>query len=121
SDMPSRHSRVRKVGALPLMALALSVDGPIGSRLGAQIVTVFSHVNIVDARDSLPRRDQTVIVRGTRIVAAAPASTTSIPAGARVIDGRGRFLIPGLWDMHVHTAIVGGRELLGFYVANGVT
>jgi imidazolonepropionase-like amidohydrolase len=44
-----------------------------------------------------------------------------LPAGARVIDGRGKFLIPGLWDMHVHTAIAGGRALLGLYVANGVT
>jgi imidazolonepropionase-like amidohydrolase len=44
-----------------------------------------------------------------------------LSAGARVIDGRGKFLIPGLWDMHVHTAIAGGRALLGLYVANGVT
>jgi imidazolonepropionase-like amidohydrolase len=37
------------------------------------------------------------------------------------VEGRGKFLIPGLWDMHVHTAIVGGREVLALYVANGVT
>ena len=44
-----------------------------------------------------------------------------IPRGARVINGRGKFLIPGLWDMHVHTAIVGGQDLLELYVRNGVT
>ena len=51
----------------------------------------------------------------------ASAGSAVLSAGARVIDGRGKFLIPGLWDMHVHTAIAGGRALLGLYVANGVT
>src|SRR5437899_281905 len=90
------------------------------ARATAQSVA-FAHVSVIDARDSLPRRDQTVVVRGNRIVAAGPARTTSVPSGARIIDGSDKFLIPGLWDMHVHTAIIGGRELLGLYVANGVT
>jgi imidazolonepropionase-like amidohydrolase len=38
-----------------------------------------------------------------------------------VIDGRGKFLMPGLWDMHVHLAMPGGREVLSLYIANGVT
>jgi imidazolonepropionase-like amidohydrolase len=38
-----------------------------------------------------------------------------------VIDGRGKFLIPGLWDMHVHTTMPGGRDVLKLYIANGVT
>ena len=92
-----------------------------GARTGAQSVVAFTHVSVIDARDSMPRRDQTVIVRGNRIIASAPARTAHVPANARIVDGRGKFLIPGLWDMHVHTAIVGGRELLGLYVANGVT
>jgi imidazolonepropionase-like amidohydrolase len=54
-------------------------------------------------------------------VTVAPSRATRPPAGARVVDGRGKFLIPGLWDMHVHTAMIGGREMLGLYVANGVT
>jgi imidazolonepropionase-like amidohydrolase len=44
-----------------------------------------------------------------------------VPSDARVIDGRGKYLLPGFWDMHVHTSITGGRTLLGLYVANGVT
>jgi imidazolonepropionase-like amidohydrolase len=54
-------------------------------------------------------------------VAVGPARTTRVPAGARRVDGRGKFLIPGLWDMHVHTVTFGGRELLALYVVNGVT
>jgi imidazolonepropionase-like amidohydrolase len=62
-----------------------------------------------------------VIVTGNRITASGPASTTRVPAGARVIDATGKYMIPGLWDMHVHTTVAAGRTLLGLYVANGVT
>lgn len=101
--------------------IAGTVISLCGERAAAQTAIAFTHVSVIDARDSTARRDQTVIVRGTRIIAAAPARTTRVPANARVVDGRGKFLIPGLWDMHVHTVTIAGRELLGFYVANGVT
>jgi imidazolonepropionase-like amidohydrolase len=47
-------------------------------------------------------RDRTVVLAGDRIAAVGPSASTSPPAGARVIDGRGRWLIPGLIDSHVH-------------------
>jgi imidazolonepropionase-like amidohydrolase len=47
-------------------------------------------------------RDSTVVVSGRRIVAVGPASATSVPPGATVIDGRGKWLVPGLVDAHVH-------------------
>jgi len=78
-------------------------------------------VSVVDGRDSVPRSNQTVIIVGGRIESVGSTRSTRVPAGARVVDGRGKFLIPGLWDMHVHTSIVGGRSLLPLYVANGVT
>jgi imidazolonepropionase-like amidohydrolase len=80
-----------------------------------------TNVTIVDGRNSLPKLGQTVIIRGNRIVAVGTERSTPVPKGARIIDGRGKFLIPGLWDMHVHTSIIGGRALLSLYVANGVT
>jgi len=46
--------------------------------------------------------DQTVVVDGDRIVAAGPSATVHAPPGARAIDGRGKWLIPGLVDSHVH-------------------
>jgi imidazolonepropionase-like amidohydrolase len=82
--------------------------------------TVFiSNVNVVDMRAGrvLPR--QNVLIEGTRIAYVGVADTNPGPS-ARRVDGRGKYLIPGLWDMHVHTAIIGGRELLSLYVANGV-
>jgi len=81
----------------------------------------FTHVTVIDGADSAARRDQTVIVRGNRIESVAPSASVRVPAGARVVDARGKFLVPGFWDMHVHTAITGGRGLLSLYVANGVT
>lgn len=62
--------------------------------------------------------DQTVLVRDGRIVALGPASALAVPADARRIDGRGRYLMPGLADMHVH---VWDENDLYLFVANGVT
>lgn len=55
------------------------------------------------------------------IAAVGPAGAVAVPAGAAEIDGQGRFLIPGLWDMHVHLSVPGGEPLLGLYPAMGVT
>jgi imidazolonepropionase-like amidohydrolase len=87
----------------------------------AQPAIAFTHVGVIDGTDSIPRLDQTVVIRGMRISVVGPSPSTAVPSGARVIDARGKFLIPGLWDMHVHTSIIGGRALLALYVANGVT
>ena len=81
----------------------------------------FTHVAVIDGTDTVARLDQTVVARGTRIAAVGPARSTPVPRDARVVEARGKFLIPGLWDMHVHTSVVGGRGILGLYIANGVT
>jgi imidazolonepropionase-like amidohydrolase len=99
---------------------ALLYAGSIGSA-AAQQPTAFTNVTVIDGRSATPREYRTVFIRGNRIVAEGPASSVTIPAGARVIDGRGKFLIPGLWDMHVHTTMPGGRDVLPLYIANGVT
>jgi imidazolonepropionase-like amidohydrolase len=106
------------------VATLLALVAPFATRATAQQepqALAVTHVSLVDARSAKPRQDQTVIVRGNRIVSVGDSRSTSVPAGARVIDGRGKYLVPGLWDMHVHTAITGGRDLLPLYVANGVT
>jgi imidazolonepropionase-like amidohydrolase len=109
---------LRRVRALAVVGLLSTVCPPATL---AQQPIAFTHVTVIDGVDSVPRRDQTVLLRGNRIERVAPSRLVRVPAGARVVSGRGKFLIPGLWDMHAHTAVVGGRELLGVYVANGVT
>jgi imidazolonepropionase-like amidohydrolase len=89
---------------------------------GTPVVPIaITHVTVIDGSSPRPRPDQTVIVEGRRIAAVEPASSARVPLAARVLDGRGRFLIPGLWDMHVHTDVPAGRDVLAHYVANGVT
>jgi hypothetical protein len=95
--------------------LGLAVTGAASAQ-----TTAITNVSVIDGRAPTPRAGQTVVVRGNRIVAAGPASATPVPPGARVVDGSGKYLIPGLWDMHVHTTVPGGREVLALYVARGV-
>jgi len=78
------------------------------------------HATVLTMADSVPLRDATVVIDAGHITAVGP-NTTRIPARARIIDGTGKFLIPGLWDMHVHTAVPLGEPLLPLYIANGVT
>jgi hypothetical protein len=60
-------------------------------------------VTIVDVTDGSLRSDQTILVAGNRITTVGPVRQVEVPADAAVIDGTGRFLIPGLWDTHVHS------------------
>ena len=87
----------------------------------AQCTLAITNVSVIDGSSSEERKDRTVTVSGNRIADVWPAKAARTAHCARVVDGRGKFLIPGLWDMHVHTEIVGGRQLLSLYVANGVT
>ena len=65
--------------------------------------------------------DRTVLVRDGRIERVGPAASVSVPAGARRVDGRGRFLVPGLFDMHVHVREPAVENQLLLYLAAGVT
>lgn len=91
------------------------------TRVAAQQPIAFTHVAVIDGRSPAVRRDQTVIVTGRHITASGTSASVRVPANARVVDGTGKFLLPGFWDMHVHTVTVAGREMLSLYVANGVT
>jgi imidazolonepropionase-like amidohydrolase len=104
-----------------LLATVVACFVAIVPSASAQPAIAFTHVGVIDGTDSIARLDQTVVIRGMRISVVGPSPSTALPSGARVIDARGKFLIPGLWDMHVHTSIIGGRALLPLYVANGVT
>src|SRR5262245_51513247 len=90
------------------------------SALALQLIAI-AHATVIDPAAGSIRPDMTVLVRGTRIEAAGASRSVRIPAGTRVIDATGKYVIPGLWDMHVHTDVPGGRALLGLFVANGVT
>jgi len=98
----------------------VSVDAP---------VVALTHVTVIDGTGAPPARDQTVLIADGRIRAVGSASSVSVPAGARVIDGTGHTVIPGLVGMHDHTfytTATGRRAQLNtsaprLYLASGVT
>lgn len=89
----------------------------VPSHSGATPVAI-THVTVIDATGAAPKPDETVVLVGDRIAAIGPSATAHIPRGAVVVEGAGKFLIPGLWDMHVHLDY---RDYLPLYIANGVT
>jgi imidazolonepropionase-like amidohydrolase len=84
----------------------------------------FVDVNVVPMDREVVLTGQTVIVRDGLISEIGPASDVRVPAGAERVDGRGKYLLPGLADMHVHLTSNNERDnrrMLLMFVANGVT
>lgn len=83
--------------------------------------TAIVDVTVIDVTTGRRQPHVTVVVEGTRI-ARIDATAKSVPPGATVVDGAGRYLIPGLWDFHVHSAYPGLMEMFApMYIANGIT
>ncbi|SHF66385.1 amidohydrolase family protein [Streptoalloteichus hindustanus] len=79
-----------------------------------------THVTVIDATGAPARPDSTVVVRDGTIAVVGRSSEVPVPEDATVVDLTGRFLIPGLADMHIHTDAV-EQVYLPLYLANGVT
>ena len=80
----------------------------------------FQAVTLIDGTGAAPRSSMTVVIEGNRITAVGPEDSVRIPRGAQVVDASGKYLVPGLWDMHVHLSKA-KAEALPVLVANGVT
>ena len=78
---------------------------------------VIRHARLFDPRDLVVRDDMRVLVQGEHVVRVDPESASAPPEGAEVIDAAGRFLMPGLWDVHQHFAGTDGT----FDLIAGVT
>jgi len=94
----------------------------VASTARAQSPIVIRNVTTVDVETGSTHPSQTIVIEGTRMKAVGDATQLATPKGARIVDGTGKFLIPGLWDMHVHATGPGvDRLFLPVLVANGVT
>jgi hypothetical protein len=78
-----------------------------------------THVTLIDTQSGRESRDQTVMISGDRISDVKDSKGVKPPAGTKVVDATGKYLIPGLWDMHVHGTAF--DNTLPLYIANGVT
>lgn len=103
-----------------VLGIAACAPGSLDRTQNQPTTIAIAHVNVADGTTRELRRDWTVVIRGGRIAAAGPSASVSVPSGATRIDGAGRYLIPGLWDMHVHLAEK-DAEWLPLLVAHGVT
>jgi imidazolonepropionase-like amidohydrolase len=79
---------------------------------------VFTHVTVIDVTGGPVQPDRTVVISDGHIIAIGDSAKTVVPKDSQVVVASGKFLIPGLWDMHVHWYI---KEYLPLFVANGVT
>jgi imidazolonepropionase-like amidohydrolase len=104
-----------------LAALLLIVAMPAAAAQSQPLA--FTHVTVIDTNGSPPMSDMTVVVDEDRIVAVDKTDQVQLPKAAQVVDASGKFMIPGLWDMHVHSpADKQTREIfLPLTIANGVT
>jgi imidazolonepropionase-like amidohydrolase len=104
------------------MLLASAATAPASPGAPApERVTVFEDVTVVSNKGDHVQAHMRVVVRGGFIESVGPlASAGSLPSDARVIPGSRRFLMPGLWDAHVHL-IDAGAETLPLFLVHGIT
>jgi imidazolonepropionase-like amidohydrolase len=117
---------LRRACSLAAVALGCAAPQRASTAERAAPTLVIAHVTVIDPRDGSALPDRTVAIREDRIVEVTASSDAAAPAGVRTVDATGKFMIPGLWDMHVHTFfgtwVPGGKEVtLPLFIANGVT
>ncbi len=115
---------------IAICALLATLGMPLGGfRASAQPATdhAITNVNVVDVRTGTVLEGRTVLLSGDRILSIEAANAAAPPAGVRVTDGAGGWLIPGLWDMHGHLRGNGTPDwlstdwLMPLNLAHGVT
>jgi hypothetical protein len=106
-----------------VVTLVALLAAPCGGGVTAQsLALAVTNVTLIDGTGAGPSPSTTVIVNGGRITAIGPAGSVRVSRDAIVLDGTGRFLIPGLWDMHVHVGSYhDGVKLLSHLVGYGIT
>jgi amidohydrolase family protein len=124
------------IGALPVVVLYFASEAskpPIKPQVSVETqqlqakqkqIVAFVNVNIVPMDEERVLAGQTVIVKDGLIAALGPADQVKVPSGAVKIDGRGKYLMPGLADMHIHLEVFNEQVntvMLRLFVANGVT
>ena len=100
-----------------LVCCTLLLARPV--QAGGQRALVLTHVTVIDATGAAAKPDMSVVMSGGRIVELGRTGRVRLPKDALVVNASGKFLIPGLWDMHVHEW---NKEIFfPLFIANGVT
>jgi hypothetical protein len=103
--------------SLGLFLLASSLTAQQNSAAKRQPL-IFSHVTVIDVTGGPAQRNRTVVILGGHITEIGDSAKIVVPKDSQVVEAKGKFLIPGLWDMHVHWNF---KDYLPLFIANGVT
>ena len=119
--MVDRSPESRSFGIIFILVLCLSTGGGGAVRAaGAVSGVAIVGATLIDGNGGHPLQDATVVVTGSRIVAVGPRTEIQVPAGARIIDGRGKFLTPGFIDTNVHLSLYSAGETFVRYEQQNV-
>lgn len=134
---PGHQSSMRKF----LVAISLLLASSAGAQQPSQAskfvresspVIALTHVQLIDGTGTAAQADQTIVLNHGKIAVVGPTASTATPAGATVIEGKGKTVIPGLVGMHEHLFYLGANEgepifieqpfsFPQLYLASGVT
>ena len=102
--------------ALLLICLTSSATTRQSQRIDRAMLA-FTDVTVIGGTGAAPKPHMTVVIAGEKIATIETYRSDRIPTDARVVDARGKFIIPGLWDVHVHWY---DESYLPLFIANGV-
>lgn len=91
-------------------AALVFVCGALGAFAQSPKLTALVGGRLIDGWGGPPVNDSVILIEGERIKAVGTSATLAVPAGAEIIDCRGMSVLPGLWDMHVHTMLLGHSD-----------
>jgi imidazolonepropionase-like amidohydrolase len=111
---------------LIVLCLLLAARAGVAHESPSQPALALTHLTVIDTAGGPSLSDMTVVIRDRHIASVGKSDASTPPPHARVVDARGKYLIPGLWDMHVHTVFGdwlprNERVTLPLFVANGIT
>ncbi|HWK09768.1 MAG TPA: amidohydrolase family protein, partial [Vicinamibacterales bacterium] len=106
--MPRRLAGVLTTAAI--VAATATVPAQRSAPLPAARMTALVGGTLIDGYGGLPIRNSVILIDGERITAVGQVGTLQVPSGAEVVSTEGMTVLPGLWDMHVHTMILGHAD-----------
>lgn len=110
---------MRAVSPILLILAAACATAPPRATPPVPVLAI-TGATVVDATGAPPREGMTVVIEGDRIREVAPSGAVEIPRRAQVVNAAGKYLIPGLWDTHVHLSFA-SADALPLFIAHGVT
>jgi imidazolonepropionase-like amidohydrolase len=117
--MCMRQSVLSRFAVAPTVLLACVFNQVAAQQAATRGSLALKDVTVINVGDGQLHPGQSVVIAGNRIQAVGPVQQIVIPPGARVVEAKGKYLIPGLWDMHTH--MDEHVELYPRFIAHGVT